>query len=228
LFTGLFIKENPFYSALPENIFLAVLAGLMTVVLLWLEQPENQKIKNLLVFLSLGLNLIKLEGSFVTLFLIISIACLKDVRRSCPNLKVLIIALAGTIIFPLLWVVWTKLAGLSPAVTHLRDPISWSKLSLLAQKGLIHFVKGEELPVFLLVILTLRCLPNSRGWNSSEKFLLLFTLLLIGFRWIAFTGWSEAMINNEGIFPDACSRLFLHAAPPLSLLWASRYFHKAG
>jgi hypothetical protein len=81
IFTAFFITDNPINSALPENAFLTLLTGLIATSLLWLENLDNRKLKAMMAILALGLSLIKLEGSFATLFVAIALLC-SDSRHS--------------------------------------------------------------------------------------------------------------------------------------------------
>jgi hypothetical protein len=116
--------------------------------------------------------------------------------------------------------------GLSAPITHFQGQITFAKIMLVMQKNIEHFLGKGELVIFLLAFMALHYFPNSRPWHNGERFLLILTILLVAFRWLASIGWEESLITSEGVFPDACSRLFLHAGPSLVLLGSSRLFYR--
>ncbi|MCK4881524.1 MAG: hypothetical protein KAS92_00710 [Candidatus Omnitrophica bacterium] len=222
-----FASQNPTISALPENAFLCFLTGLLVSLCLWLKSPHDKHYLVISIILAIGLSLIKLEGAVATMIIVFSLIIAKRQAILNGTAKPFLLTLLLTAILPSLWIYWIRSQGFSGGIVHLQGSISPQKLILLAQSNINQFVKHGEGLLLFFGLAYFVFFPNLRKWNAAEKFLLIVSVLLMIFKWMATAGWSEEMILAPGVFNDTAWRLFLHAGPSLILLFCSRAFDQA-
>ncbi len=222
-----FISENPTISALPENAFLCFLTGLLVSICLWLKSPKDKHYLVLSIILAVGVNLIKMEGAVATMIIIFSMIAVKRKDIFTKTAKPFLLTLLLTTLLPVLWVYWIKSQGFSNGIVHLQSSLSMQKLIFLIRLNFQQFVKHGEFAVLFFGFAYFIFFSNPHKWNTSEKFLLSVSALLMIFKWLATLGWSEELILAPGIFNDTVWCLFLHTGPSLILLFCSRAFYQA-
>ena len=222
-----FTSQNPTTSALPENIFLCFLAGLLVNICLWLKSPKDKHYLVISIILAVGLNLIKLEGAVTTMIIFFSLVIVKKKDILAGAAKPFLLTLLLTTLLPSLWIYWIKSQGFSSGIIHFQNSLSSQKLILLARSNIDQFVEYGEYILLFFGLAYLVLFPNPRKWNASEKFLLSVSAFLMIFKWMAPVGWPEELILAPGIFNDTSWRLFLHIGPSLTLFFCSRAFYRA-
>lgn len=222
-----FTSQNPTTFALPENIFLCFLAGLLVNICLWLKSPKDKHYLVISIILAVGLNLIKLEGAVTTMIIFFSLVIVKKKDILAGAAKPFLLTLLLTTLLPSLWIYWIKSQGFSSGIIHFQNSLSSQKLILLARSNIDQFVEYEEYILLFFGLAYLVLFPNPRKWNASEKFLLSVSVFLMIFKWLAPVGWPEELILAPGIFNDTAWRLFLHIGPSLTLFFCSRAFYRA-
>ena len=226
IYIAFFVSSIPFISALPEIPFLTFLSAFFVSVFLWLEAPQDKKRFILILIITLGLNLIKLEGFVATTFIAFCLffAVRKNLSTRYLGFCTSIILL--TTLLPLLWIKWVNMQGFASGISHFEGGLSFKKLPLLIKTNMSYFLYHGEWNVFLIPIAYLTFFPNKRQWNEREIFLLRVCILLMLFKWFAMIGWEVGWISSKGLYPDTTWRLFLHVSPSLILLGSSRAFNR--
>ncbi|MCD4779476.1 MAG: hypothetical protein K8S27_02855 [Candidatus Omnitrophica bacterium] len=225
-FSIILVRENPFNSALPESAFLTFMSGLILLIFLWARYPHEKQYMVLAVIFSLTLNLLKIEGVFVSFFIVLSLFAVYFKQFSKRDLICFGSLMLIAALFPFLWLFWSKQLGFWGHILHYQEPLSTSKIILIARLHLAYFLQKGEGLIFVFIFSHLAIIRNQRPWSHAEKFLLYIISFLMLFKWAAVIGWNEQMLTAKTVFPDGQWRLFLHVSPALLLLWSSRAFNR--
>ncbi len=222
VYLAIFFAENPFNTGMPETLFMACLTCLLVLILLWINSTKSKQFLYLSVLFALTLSLVKLEGMFIAVFIILSLIIVKQGK----NYKIVtpLFLMGLTTLFPVLWIYWTKTQGYFVKSVHFQSGLSWEKFYLLMNADFSHFIHKGEWIILLFPLIYLKLFSYKRKWGTSEIFLMAMSCFLLAFKWGAPTFWPIHFITSKGIFPDGAWRLFLHASPALFFLFARRAF----
>ncbi len=209
-----------FTTANAENIFVAFLFLLIILLIKWLEDSSNAYWQRGIVLAATGLVLIKLEGTVAILLIIFTLLSLYQKFPFKKDLGGCVLGIAITLPLGFLWTFWIKYHGYLNGIVHLQEGLSWNKLCTILKFDFLVFLRSPLCIILLFAVLYFILYPNRRRFNLVELFLLRLSILLMCFSAFAYFGLPAEQI--EGAFHHAFPRLFMHAAPPLVLLWASR------
>ncbi len=212
-------------TALPENLFLAVLTAAAAAAVFWLQYPSRGEFLRLALFFSAMLGGIKFEGAATAILLGI---CLLAAGRGLKLPAGAPPRLAGFFFFPLLlpalWFYWLLAHGYDISIFHLRQGFSAATFSAVLKVGREGLLQPASFFLAVAALGSLIAVRNPRPWNIAEKFLAWLSVALALFAFAAGLNWKAAQILN--FYPEVLSRLLLRATPSLMVLWAARVFFK--
>jgi hypothetical protein len=213
--------ERSLTLAYAEACFMAFLSASLSAAMAWQSKTTNRNCAVLMFIMMVGLAFSKFEGSVAVAFFAASMALVRPIAfRNWAGSLITLVVLCLPAITEVLWFAWGRSHGfVSSLGGQAMDPISLHKLGVLIdslQNALI--LKGVGFRFFAGAFLVL-LLGFRMNWLGVEMFLAMFALLMVAFSGLALLGWPESMIANK---PQIASpRLFLHATPPLLLLFGS-------
>ncbi|HPB67620.1 MAG TPA: hypothetical protein PKU74_01775 [Candidatus Omnitrophota bacterium] len=215
-----------FTFANAENLFLAFWGGALTLVLAWLKARDQRRYLWLALILMTGLNLSKLEGMFATGILAATVVLLFRKSLLSERAGAWIWAAFLSVGLPLGWMHWVSCRGGDfSALTHFQEGISTGKVLLLLKINLRNFC-SNNMPVYsLLAGFYIFVFRKRLPWLESEVFLGLVSAGMVIFAGVAHLGTPLQSLSD--IPPEVFPRLFLHATPPLLLLFSSRIARQA-
>ncbi len=211
-----------FVFANAENMFLALWAAVLTLVIRWVKDKKQTNALWLALIFMAGLNLTKVEGMVATgiLGVVMSVLFRREIFCRKGRLSLWLCLAFLSLAVPVGWWQWLKWQGYSPSFSHMQEGLSLVKLFLLFKINLKHsFVNNMPILTLLLGIYVLVFRRASR-WSESDILLGLISAGMIFFTWGAHIGYSSD--EMKVIPPEVFIRLFLHATPPLVLFFSSR------
>ena len=215
-----------FTFANAENLFLAFWSALLTVVLAWIRNKDRSRYLWLAFILMAGLNLTKLEGMVATGILILTMLLLYRKIFFSPRAGTWLLAVFLSIGLPLGWMQWIHWQGFPSALAHFKEGLSLGKFMQLLRLNTRNYF-SNNLPVYSLVLgFYVFAFRKLSRWLEPEIFLGIVSAGMVLFVWVAHSGSTAQDLSD--IPPEVFPRLFLHAAPPLLLLFASRIARQSG
>lgn len=208
-----------FTFANAENLFLAFWGGVLTVMLAWMNDKTRKSYLWLALILMTGLNLSKLEGMAATGVLGVTMAVLFRRTLMSERAGAWLWAVFLSIGLPLGWMRWVS-GQEGATLTHLKEGVSAVKALQLFLINIKNFC-SNNMPVYALILgLYIFVFRKRFRWLEPEVFLGLVSAGMVIFVWVAHLGTPLESLSD--ISPEVFPRLFLHATPPLLLLFASR------
>lgn len=208
-----------------ENMITLLILSALTYLLLYFNDLSPGRLMPLCLLL-LGITLTKREGQYAVAIIIASFFIATSVSKKYEIKHLLIFGLVAiiTILPQNIWVLWQHQVGSLTDANQL-SIFEWRKWTALFETTVrdIKIINKRYL-VFYLTLGVFVFLSNRR---SFIKPVCLFYVLVAGglmaFASLALLSWGADTIVKNSL--AAIPRLFLHATPPLFLLWV--YFFKS-
>ena len=211
-----------FIAANAENAFLAYLAGLTVLLLMWLRPESEGKLWPVLAVLALGLSLVKMEGLIAVVIMVFAVLTSgRSGMSGAKKVKTVLVVLPAGLAW-LAWSIWlTGRADVALAL-HLGSPVTFKKILWLAWFNVRHLFANN---VFLLLALGWGAVRyrGCRAGRPEQRMLLMSGVVLLLFGCFATMGWPIAKLHAE---EEVFHRLYLHAWPLLFLYLSSRCFRQ--
>jgi hypothetical protein len=208
-----------------ENIFLALVAGLLVSVMVALRSVQQREYRNLTVLLAVGLCLVKFEGGAAVICMIFALWLGVPALQNQIFYQRMVGLLWATLILPLGWMWWIKTHGYGSSIIHFQTGLSLEKACLLFTLLAKQFFANHLILMSLGAFCYLKIARPTRQMHPYERFLWYWGGALVIFACLANAGLSAVDLKRG--LPEAFPRLFLHALPPLMMWWASRMFFHA-
>ncbi|MBF0521780.1 MAG: hypothetical protein HQL24_01865 [Candidatus Omnitrophica bacterium] len=213
-----------FLTALPENLYLALLMTAAGFLLNWINLKEkDDRLLTLAFFMFLGLSGVKFEGAVIAFFCFLSLflSCRQEVAPK--KLLMLGVSFGAIFLIPLGWLLWLHNNGVSTYIFHLQKHFSTENILIMLNMVWTFLTPSSIIPIILGVAFMLSS-NQQKQWEKQDTFLFSMMTLLILFSLTAGINWPSQDLKLY--YPEVLSRLFLRATPFIMLFWTHRVFHK--
>jgi len=218
----LVVQHWVFYTALTENLYIALLAAMAVMLIQYQNDPlKNRSFFWLALLMAFGVCCVKFEGAIVSALCGIAFVTV-GLKRPRWWMGLLFCAL---VFLPAAWIAWLNSHQVTISIYHLGHAFSWHNLRLIGSMIPPFMAQPVCLIPFVLALIFYIKGFQGRSWNRQDVFLVCLSGGLIVFALSAGIGWpSEEII---AYYPEVLTRLLLRATPLLLLLWARRIWGEA-
>jgi len=211
------------FTALPENLFVALTA---LAVVFFLDWMINQRTESLyVVTLALaGLLAVKSEALVVlgSVFLAYGLAERFSLGAFWKRVYAIRI-IAISLVVHAVWLIWLKLQHV-PYAYHFGWAASIGNFLPILGMAWSCLTRPQAMSILLVAYLGAVLLRTAKPWSGEEKFLFVFSLSLMFFGLWAGLFWPADIFRY---YLDVLTRLCFRAMPFVVLLWMSRVFAPA-
>lgn len=211
-----------YYSALPEVLFLSYLTAMMVFVLMSLHaSTASPVLLGCACLMGAGLTMVKFEGAAATVLCALALL----LASRCPgHTRSAFAAAAGMLclmLLPIAWAQWVEARGYTVNMYHLNGNGSmdyirmiFTIISSIGMENRFYLLAGAG--AFILMM------GKTRRFDRKDIYLLCMAFGLAGTAAMAGLNWPANDVQKY--YPEAFTRLLLHAAPAVALLSAGRAF----
>lgn len=220
IFFLFFFFHWTFFTALPENIFIALLIMATALLIYWRNEGEVGAFFLCILALT-GLVGVKFEGSIVVIIFIIAfLFSEKIVTQGLSRRFKVALLLAMPLILHMSWLLWLNLRPVPYSIFHMSHEFSFHNIYVLLRMAVYFLTRPQTFLILILIRLSILYTANDRKWSSHERFLSLIIAGMLIFSYIAGLRWPTKDIFLY--YAEVMTRLCSRAMPLFVLLWMSR------
>ncbi len=214
-----FFHHWTFFTALPENAYIALTAFAVSFFMHWMDARSKGALY-LTALALVGISVLKFEGFLVTLFILISYSLSQCLFKPHIFLRIreLILLSVGILVY-IIWLLWLQISNIPYEIFHLQNKVSLDNVATLFLMIIALFSQQQANFIILLIGITLILKLKKIDFNSHFVFLLIFIGLLLTFSLLAGICWLPQDFNLY--YSEVLIRLSSRAMPFLALLWIS-------
>lgn len=223
----IFFHHWTFFTALPENIFIALTMLSLACFIYWLQRQSRGALYAT-TFALIGLCGSKFEGTVVIGIFFIAFVLSQKFKLAdlWPRVRSVWPLSLAFIIHPF-WLLWLDWQGVHYSVFHLRREVTPENLISIMQMTVLYLADARITCMLICIAVIVPILwRNVRPWSQAERFILFLVAGLILFAYSAGLCWTNS--DFWGFYPEVWMRLTSRAMPFAVVLWMSRVLGHEG
>ena len=203
-----------FFTALPENIYIAFTVMAVAFCLLWMQQDRNAKLGVVLIALW-ALSCIKFEGFLTGIFLFLAyLISNPNVFRDKKKIMKVSLLLSSVIVYGL-WMWWLTHNHIPFKMFHVQGGFSLNNIEGLGEMLFKQMANGGV--IYGVVFVAMLILNRRLSWPRPQVLVIIFSFILLLFSLFAGVCWPHQEFLRY--YPEVLTRLFSRVSCFLMVIW---------